>query len=1194
MRKNAVLMAVLMVALVFALMPVAMPAGVQADEQGNCSNVTYVWVDVAFTGPETGRDSHGVYKGYGVYRLYGTGECAGGAGFSVLLATPSDPEGSAISKELIEHTDCVRRYSFSKSWHPTSPMQLSVIVVKGYPNRPDENTTYGPYDLVSLPPPYPVAVVLTPEQQWEWFESCVNRNPNCQMISKEDYSKKWEDDYLKKWDEDSVWDYEYTGCYGVDFSQDGEFGTICRHREVSCCPPDEIACMFLLGKYSLCMYDREPEACREYISSILRNFCMGGGGAAPEQLSVSVSASPAELPADGKNQSIVTAIVTNASGPVKGDTVTFTLSNTSLGTINPPSNTTNDEGRTTAIFTAGTTAGTATITATESQVGASDTVDITLTPVKLVVEITSPPEGFVVHKGENVVIRARVTDDLGNIVNGSTIDSVMANVTVCNETVCKSTLYELYDDGVHEDGAKDDGVYATTSWTPAEIEDCTITVTAKKTGYEDGVAKVTGQIIELKKPVLEIPASFKGSHPYKQYALPSSYFEDAQVFQRGVEKPQFEIKCLTGLPSGYELRVMIEEPKGRGRYAVVKNLTISSGWEGDKVMREWDYSTDSGKRDKKNIPIGVYKAQAQLVNKTTQDIVQQSDTKEFYVIFDWDSTKKDFITNDNAYVFYNYPFYILRGYGGDGYKLHIYDERIWKEILTQLSNSRLVSIRKADLTSKESIARTLGDKNMITQLYLVSLAIADCDDWGPGKNNLWGDNIKALDAGTGSCTDLSALSIGFLRAVGIPARMVHAVGKGGLYEGYKDLDHAFVEARYNGNWHWFDPTNVYGSAAGSVGSAEYTRTGVQFRPAGAKNYKHNGYWAITSSSVPGNTPPVNIYKRYNYNLDVINITFDKPSGYKPGDTMNIYIDVYNDRYLDFPEPSYLEVMIQSEVPTITKLPKVKVADKIMPYVTIRKTVTATAPSDKKTIVGYFSKRIELIPQYIVVRPYTLYNDQRAYTTTSAYSKKIPEYSISSVYSIDVDGTKKTFQRFNGTFFETNLSDEKAYIKDGYVWDNLPVNVELYSEVNLGRNYSKTIVTIENPDSESHVYNFSMPVYGFGDAAYVPAIGTITSNTTLNVEASHIIAYNQSSAEDNNVSIYELSKAAKIKAIEIFEHEGIKLIKADACWNITLTPGSSHEFTVYSSTRPEHYSTYRRRYMRQCETPHTRCCCTGRY
>ena len=52
------------------------------------------------------------------------------------------------------------------------------------------NKTAGPYEVVPISPPYPVVVVLTPEQQWKWSESCVNRNPNCQIISEEDYLKK--------------------------------------------------------------------------------------------------------------------------------------------------------------------------------------------------------------------------------------------------------------------------------------------------------------------------------------------------------------------------------------------------------------------------------------------------------------------------------------------------------------------------------------------------------------------------------------------------------------------------------------------------------------------------------------------------------------------------------------------------------------------------------------------------------------------------------------------------------------------------------------------------------------------------------------------------------------------------------------------------------------------------------------------
>ena len=772
-------------------------------------------------------------------------------------------------------------------------------------------------------------------------------------------------------------------------------------------------------------------------------------------------------------------------------------------------------------------------------------------PDALKVEILDPQDGFCEQKDGEVVIKAKVnyytssTDEVGGIVKSDELDSIKAEID--------GTTITLTDTGKGA-GYADDGIYAGI-WKPTKTKDYTIKVTAKKSGLTDGVDEVKGIVVS--HILLNIPARFTNVHPYKRYvgALPQGHYENAPVFQRGVEKPQFEITGLTGVPSGYELRVVIEEPKGYGRYAMVKNLTISDGWTGDKVLGEWDYSTDSGKRDKKNIPIGIYKAQAQLVNISTKDIVQRSDTEEFYVIFDWDSTKKDFITNDYAYAFYNYPWYF--GYGGKEYRLHIYDERIWKLALEEVTKKG-----KIDCTSKEDVTKKLfGNKAYINMKLPYPGEIHDY--WWSGKNNLWYDNLKALDAKSGTCSDQSALSIGLLRAIGIPARMLIAFGNGGVGPNYKDLNHAFVEVWYDGNWHWFDPTNVAGRDAGTVGTNEYTKEGVQFRPEGV-GLKNNGYWVITSNSVPGNTPPVNIYKRYNYNLDVVDMRFDKTS-YKPGDTMNIEIDVKNTGYLTIPNPR-LEVSRMTEEYYIapgeefinnvfqSQLADVDVANSLAPNQQVTKTVSDTAPYST-TWSSY----------HIIAKPYTLYNNQKAYTFTK--TKNIPGYSITPIYSIDVDDVKKTFQRFNGTFFESNVSDEKAYIKDSHEWDGLPVNVELYSEINFGRNYSKTTVTIENPDSEPHVYNFSMPVYGFGDAAYVPAIGTITSNTTLNVEASHIIAYNQSSVEDTNVSVYEFSRDAKINAIEMFEHEGIKLVKADAYWNMTLPPGSSHEWTVYSSTRP---------------------------
>ncbi|MBN1763400.1 MAG: hypothetical protein JW878_10075 [Methanomicrobia archaeon] len=776
-------------------------------------------------------------------------------------------------------------------------------------------------------------------------------------------------------------------------------------------------------------------------------------------------------------------------------------------------------------------------------------------PDALMVEIKKPEDNFVEQKDNEVVISAQVnyyttsTKELGGVVKHDELDSIEAEVD--------GSTITLLDTGKGA-GTEDDGLYAGI-WTPTETKEYTIKVTAKKSELKDGEDEVKGIVSSFL--LLTIPASFANVHPYKEYviALPQSRYENAPVFQRGVEKPQFEVKGLTGVPEGYELRVVIEEPEGRGQYHVVKNLTISDGWTDDKVVGEWDWSDNSGTRGVNSIPIGVYKAQAQLINKTNNKIkiVQQSYTKEFYVIFDWDSTHKDFITNDNAYVFYNYPSYF--GYGGVGYKLHMYDERIWKEALKELSNSKTAAFRGIDLTSRARVARALGDMSFITNYISYP---SEIDDHWPGRNNLWYDNIKALDEGTGTCTDQSSLSIGMLRAVGIPARITNIQGKGGLGPNYQDQTHSFFEAWYDGDWHWFDPTNYGGEDAGTVGTNEYTQEGTQYRPEGF-GLKNNGYWVITSQSVPGNTPPENIYKRYNYNLDVVGLRFDKAS-YKPGDAMNIEIAVKNTGEITIPSPR-LEVKILTESyvgdTTTGSISFYK------PFADIDVAASlAPGQQENKTVSGVVPPKKSYTEVYIVAKPYTPWGTKKAYTT-SFYRVRIPGMSIAPLYSIEVDGLKQTFQRFNGTFFESNASNETAFIRDSYVWDEVPVAVDLYSELNADRNYSKTIVTIENPDDASHVYTFSMPLYGLGDAAYVPGTGTIASNTTLNAKAGHVIMYNYSSDDDANVSIYAFSEEATILAVELFEHDSVPLVKADACWNITLSPGSSYEFSVYSSTRP---------------------------
>ena len=238
----------------------------------------------------------------------------------------------------------------------------------------------------------------------------------------------------------------------------------------------------------------------------------------------------------------------------------------------------------------------------------------------LKVEITSPVKNFEVQKGEKVDIVANVKDDLNNMVNGSNIDSVVASFTTE-----KNKIY-LHDDGKYNDSGKDDGVYANT-WTPTKTGDCTITVTAKKREFKDGVDKVNGIVIA--KPVLEIPARFKNVHPYK-----NGQGKDAPVFQRKLEEPIFEVTNLTEVPGGTELIVAIEEPQGRNKYKLINNLTVSKKSSETKLCAKWDWSSNGHSRAADVIPIGVYRALAKLINSTDGNTLIASEPKNFYVIFD--------------------------------------------------------------------------------------------------------------------------------------------------------------------------------------------------------------------------------------------------------------------------------------------------------------------------------------------------------------------------------------------------------------------------------------------------------------------------------------------------------------------------------------------------------------------------------
>ncbi|MFC0083204.1 Ig-like domain-containing protein, partial [Aciditerrimonas ferrireducens] len=129
--------------------------------------------------------------------------------------------------------------------------------------------------------------------------------------------------------------------------------------------------------------------------------------------SVSVTASPTSVPANGTSATI-TATVLNASGsPVGGDTVAFSEPSSapaSCGTINGGATATavtNSSGQATVTYTASTTTGSCTITAVESADGQSGSVTITQ---------TTPPN--------TVTVQAASGSSLTVPANGTTSESL--------------------------------------------------------------------------------------------------------------------------------------------------------------------------------------------------------------------------------------------------------------------------------------------------------------------------------------------------------------------------------------------------------------------------------------------------------------------------------------------------------------------------------------------------------------------------------------------------------------------------------------------------------------------------------------------------------------------------------------------------------------------------------------------------
>jgi len=155
-------------------------------------------------------------------------------------------------------------------------------------------------------------------------------------------------------------------------------------------------------------------------------------GPAPSTRTVTVTANPTSVPADGTDTSSVKAVVKDAGGTVvQGATVTFTVSGSpaaACGSVAPTSGTTDAAGSVTTVYTASTTPGTCTVTATESAPnGASGSADITQTATNSTLAVTATPSTVPADKKSTSVISAQVNDFNGKGVPGDTVTFGVTN-----------------------------------------------------------------------------------------------------------------------------------------------------------------------------------------------------------------------------------------------------------------------------------------------------------------------------------------------------------------------------------------------------------------------------------------------------------------------------------------------------------------------------------------------------------------------------------------------------------------------------------------------------------------------------------------------------------------------------------------------------------------------------------------------
>jgi transglutaminase-like putative cysteine protease len=110
----------------------------------------------------------------------------------------------------------------------------------------------------------------------------------------------------------------------------------------------------------------------------------------------------------------------------------------------------------------------------------------------------------------------------------------------------------------------------------------------------------------------------------------------------------------------------------------------------------------------------------------------------------------------------------------------------------------------------EQARAAVGDAKPYEAGSLVCRFVRDHIEYLSGATNVKTNAMQAWAKGTGVCQDISHVTVGLLRALGLPARYVsgylHPKPQAGIGEPVTGESHAWVEW-WDGGWNGFDPTN---------------------------------------------------------------------------------------------------------------------------------------------------------------------------------------------------------------------------------------------------------------------------------------------------------------------------------------------------------------------------------------------------